>query len=1069
MNRLKASSEEKSLGTMQGGKRQVVLGRAGSGKTRYLLEKLLPFIQDREERSVLFLVPTYSQVEHLKRVLLGFPKVEGFLDLFLYTFTSLPEFSLKETLIRDLAGPRMRDLILEKVLQENTYPFFERVKSYPGFRRTLLEFIKEVKENPQGEGELAEILGKSPSLEGNPSLKERVQDLTRIISSYQSALREKGLMDHEDLLREFLESLQKRPSLLADVRLLAVDGFYTFTPVEKEILKTLWERIPEVLITLPYGGEQSDLFSVSQSTLEELRLLGFKTHLLKENHRTEKKDLLDLEKKIFTPSPVLSHAEGSIRIIVAADREDEAEQIARHIRNLVDVEGFRYRDIGLIFRSLKPVQPLLEETLHRFGIPHHFFSTLPLSREPITKAAFNLLQVLRGRFPRRLLLQLMKSSYFPEARSAAEEAEIVLGGRNKPCLLEEWLDLAEEKFPSLLPFLKDLKAIQDGCSGDHPPSFFYEQLKTKMPRILLPLFRSGSESSFPLGSEKDRREVLALHSLISLMEEVVRFFNLFGKERILLAEFLNLLLREGEKDSFSIPDRRLNVVNIIDAMEARQWELPVTFVGGLLEKEFPLQVREDLFLNDQERERLTAGRGIFLKPMLKKAEEERYLFYVAITRAKGQLFLSYPETDGKGNPTLPSFFLKDIQKIFSGELKDHTSRRHLSQTLPEPEESLSLSEGRDWVFSRINIPVLQGEPVKKKTLLALYLYNKLLSVAGFFPLLRRALLFSSPPVFRPFLRDARLRERIRTQDPIYTPQDLKDFVQCPFLYFTKKILGLKEPALLPEEGLDPRTQGSIIHKTLQEFFQNKGKISFEDILKRAIEEETREMEPALEWFGAIDEISRNLNRLVEKDEKRVSYLNLMPARFEFSFGNEVQPPLLIQREGEKPIRIGGRLDRMDETREAPSRAIVVDYKNRKGKSAESVWKEAREGTDLQIPLYMMAAEQVGKISVAAGEVWNIKDLVRNGISLDPGLSATLPGGEFPWKGKGLDRKEMEALWREISDSVRSLVARIRSGEIEVNPHDHDRCGLDKCSFYDLCRVEKWRLEKKGKKGDGSDT
>ena len=67
-----------------------------------------------------------------------------------------------------------------------------------------------------------------------------------------------------------------------------------------------------------------------------------------------------------------------------------------------------------------------------------------------------------------------------------------------------------------------------------------------------------------------------------------------------------------------VPDHRRDVVHVIDAFEARQWSLPVVFVCGLLEKEFPKYQTEDAILPDPRRricnlgystadERATAG------------------------------------------------------------------------------------------------------------------------------------------------------------------------------------------------------------------------------------------------------------------------------------------------------------------------------------------------------------------------------------------------------------------------------------------------------------------------------
>ena len=92
----------------------------------------------------------------------------------------------------------------------------------------------------------------------------------------------------------------------------------------------------------------------------------------------------------------------------------------------------------------------------------------------------------------------------------------------------------------------------------------------------------------------------------------------------------------------------------MDVYEARQWELPVVFVCGLLEREFPQYHREDPVLGDAVR------RGLGLDDGRQRQAEERFLFELAVTSRDRGDCLSYPRFNEKGEETLPSFFLEAI-------------------------------------------------------------------------------------------------------------------------------------------------------------------------------------------------------------------------------------------------------------------------------------------------------------------------------------------------------------------------------------------------------------------------
>jgi ATP-dependent helicase/DNAse subunit B len=100
-----------------------------------------------------------------------------------------------------------------------------------------------------------------------------------------------------------------------------------------------------------------------------------------------------------------------------------------------------------------------------------------------------------------------------------------------------------------------------------------------------------------------------------------------------------------------VPDARRNVVHVMDAYEARQWELPIVFVCGLIERHFPQYHREDPILGDAARHR--AG----LDTAADRQAEERFLFELATSRAMEETILSYPRFNEQGEDTLPSFFL----------------------------------------------------------------------------------------------------------------------------------------------------------------------------------------------------------------------------------------------------------------------------------------------------------------------------------------------------------------------------------------------------------------------------
>ena len=136
----------------------------------------------------------------------------------------------------------------------------------------------------------------------------------------------------------------------------------------------------------------------------------------------------------------------------------------------------------------------------------------------------------------------------------------------------------------------------------------------------------------------------ALRGWLGAARDAAEALRLEGAERVGLSEYLAKLDAVLRLTALRIPDQRRNVVQVLSVYEARQWELPVVFVCGMVEKQFPRYHTQNLFFPDAQRHRL-AERGWRLRTTADRNREERFLFELAITRATEQLYFTYPTRD----------------------------------------------------------------------------------------------------------------------------------------------------------------------------------------------------------------------------------------------------------------------------------------------------------------------------------------------------------------------------------------------------------------------------------------
>ncbi len=150
----------------------------------------------------------------------------------------------------------------------------------------------------------------------------------------------------------------------------------------------------------------------------------------------------------------------------------------------------------------------------------------------------------------------------------------------------------------------------------------------------------------------------AVAQLAEAFDETARLLGRAGNEKIRLSAFLDAFEGVLALTPLRVSDTRRDVVNVISAYEARQWELPHVFVRGLVEGWFPQTDQDDLMLPDKDRKRLRLA-GFELRTRAETAAEEPFLFEIAKTRATRSLTISYPLADRGGSPLLRSFLLEE--------------------------------------------------------------------------------------------------------------------------------------------------------------------------------------------------------------------------------------------------------------------------------------------------------------------------------------------------------------------------------------------------------------------------
>jgi len=481
-------------------------------------------------------------------------------------------------------------------------------------------------------------------------------------------------------------------------------------------------------------------------------------------------------------------------VFTAPSPDREAAEIARRILRAVQT-GRLFREIGIIVRGFDPYVPALRTTL-RFGIPARFYFAAPLGEHPAVRRIGLLVEAALGGWDHE---KLLRAVLMAPSTASLDRFEFAVRER----LPGQDLETFGEPDGAAPPgnWLATLRRLDSWRESEVPPREWVRRLASLGDLFPPPEIRDGvthEQAGLWRDAAAARQE---FNAVLEALPE------LLGEARaVSLSTFWAQAQAVLQLSAHRPRDHRRNVVHVMDAYEARQWELPLVFVCGLLEKQFPRYHHEDPLLPDAARQQLRLG-GIHLRTSRERDLEERFLFHLVTTRATGQLVLSYPSYNAAGEENLPSFLLQEFLEKENPAVEEAQGARPASPRAPAP-----------------------------------------------------------PP--RPAISDAALRDRLGAKAARLSVTAIESFLQCPFQFFAAEVLELRERPVAPGERFDPLVQGTIVHRVLAEWILQEQPI--EPLFHRVFAEECARsrIPPGYRTEAVRLEMLESLRRILDSGEMR---------------------------------------------------------------------------------------------------------------------------------------------------------------------------------------------------------
>ena len=488
--------------------------------------------------------------------------------------------------------------------------------------------------------------------------------IVEIYSSYQKALRDNDALDFDDLLLLPIELFEKNPKILAKYqrkwKYILVDEYQDTNRPQFYLLTKLAQKNEQICVVGDddqsiYGWRGADvtnildfekffpscrIFTLEKNYRSTQQILDAATAVVTHNDKRAKKEL------------IAENGDGELLgLFETRDELEEADAIISALEKEIKLNKRTFSNFAVLYRT-NAQSRALEDSFRRMGIPYNLVGSVRFYDRKEVKDVIAYLRLVINlkdtvslrriiNFPPRGIGMKTMDKCVSQANSDKIELFEVLKNADK-------LPIRGKQSESLIKFYKLIKK--------------YHGLRNKLSANELSrslIDEAGILSKFKNSKDEDSKE--RYDNVVELLNSIDEFCS--RKSDVQLSDFLEEVSLLSDIDHWNDSDNRVTLMTV---HSSKGLEFPVVFISGLDDGLFPLyQSIEDK----------------------KELEEERRLFYVALTRAQERVFLLYATNrrrmGGENIIGMPSRFIGEIPPEFLDriEFQSALTRRVVGGTL----------------------------------------------------------------------------------------------------------------------------------------------------------------------------------------------------------------------------------------------------------------------------------------------------------------------------------------------------------------------------------------------------
>ncbi len=1054
---------------------QIIYGRAGTGKTYSVFERIKKDVADNRE--VILLVPEQFTFES-ERILLHTLTENSTTNVSVLSFTRLYDEVARKVggRVADLITDADRVMLMGRAVSavSDRLTLWGKYAASAKFTEAVLSSVTEMKACAVSPEELKNAADKVTE----NYLKEKLNDLSLIYGAYEALLGDRFL-DPEDNEARLAENLLKYKYF--ENKTVYIDSFRSFTGQQYKILDRILQQAANVTACFTaedIDSNKLDIFSNVRNTIKRVVKLAEKNRIeikspirLNEFHYSN--ESLKAVESVFSGNSTRKDLSGdNVTLCECQTPTDEAEFAARTIRRLVKEEKYRYRDFVIICRNAEDYKVAVEHACLKNNVFLFSDRRKPIKHLPPIVFIDSALSLL-NKFDTDAVLSMLKSSLGPLTEEEIYELEnyIYVWNINGSVWDTVWTmnpdGLTDKNIDSKkIEFLNELRVKTVELIKDF--KFNFRGTPAQMASAVYRLLERVNAAEKLKNITKDYIGIddttaddvrQCWGTVMNILDSIVKCLP---EKEITAAEFIDSWNMAVSLTTIGNIPQMLDEVTFGSADRIKPSRPKVAFILGANMGVFPSVSTSYGILVGREREILNNIGLELLSNDIISAVDEDYLVYTSVCSARDKLFVSYSKSTLTGSALEPSSIVTDITDFFASvSHAKEPDGRLIAENLPQTNCTAFESLCKSYNNNKQD-------------------YQTLKSALGNVDLEK----YISASNKQNFSISEDTAKKLYGKDISVSATKFDVYHKCRFMFFCKYGLNAKK---LQAADFNVLQRGTIVHFVLEgivtEYGKNLGKLSGEecdDATERYIKAYFDSVDGFADIVDARMQFIIGKITLIIKDVVRHMALEFAQSDFnpeycELKIGKDkTVPEVLVNFSDDGKIRINGSIDRVDTWN---GYLRVVDYKTGTKNFRLS---DVLVGLNLQmlIYLYCIVRGDNAELSVLkpAGVLYmpskrekGDKKLTMNGLVLQQENVFTamekenegefIPRYELDKSGniKGgtyIGAETFNLIFDHIEKMLKNMGSGILSGELSAIPTDVSGSSACKyCNYYSICCFE----------------